>query len=78
MMALCKSRFRIGTLTSGISFEVGKWYEYRIEIHEETGTKLYFIDDLPMLERTFKENFDNIQQIRDEKINQILDERCNG
>jgi len=73
MTALCKKKFRIGQLHNGISFEVGQWYEYSIEIHEETGTKLYYIDGQPMLERTFKANFDDLQQRREHKLNQILD-----
>ena len=74
MKALCKKKFRIGPLHNGISFEVGHWYEYSIEIHEETGTKLYYLDGQPMLERTFRANFDDLQQRREDKINQILND----
>jgi len=57
-----------------MEFKKGNWYEYWIEIHEETGTKLYYIDGQPMLERTFKANFDDLQQRREDKLNQILND----
>lgn len=74
MKALCKKYFKIGNSIHMIEFIKDRWYEYRIEIHEETGTKLYYINDQTMLERTFKANFDDLQQRREDKINQILND----
>jgi len=74
MTALCKKHFRIGGSINYMEFKKGNWYEYWIEIHEETGTKLYYIDGQPMLERTFKANFDDLQQRREDKLNQILND----
>ena len=74
MTALCKKYFKIGNGNHYIEFKKGYWYEYSIEIHEETGTKLYYLDGQPMLERTFKSNFDDLQQRREDKLNQILND----
>jgi len=74
MKALCKKYFRIGGQTNFMEFLKDKWYDYRIEFHEETGTKLYYIDGQSMLERTFKANFDDLQQRREDKLNQILND----
>ena len=73
MQARCKSDFRIGQSNSSI-FRKDSWYEFQYEIHEETGTKLYYVDGQPMLERTFKENFDDIQLIREQKLNELFNE----
>ena len=48
--------------------------EQIISLIKETGTKLYYIDGQPMLERTFKANFDDLQQRREDKLNQILND----
>ena len=73
MTALCKSYFKIGQINF-IEFIEGKWYEYHIEVHEETGTKLYYVDGQPMLERTFRSNFDDLQQRREKILNQLFNE----
>lgn len=74
MTALCISDFRIGNSVNNITFIKDEWYDYHIEIHPETGTKLFYINGQPMLERTFRSNFDDIQQRREDKINQILND----
>lgn len=74
MMALCKHTLRLGGNINFIEFIEGKWYEYWIETHKETKTKLYYIDGQPMLERTFRANFTDLQQRREDKINQILND----
>jgi hypothetical protein len=68
MIAICKKYFRLGDFDEFIK---GRWYEYKIEIHEETKTELYYVDDQPMLERTFKTNFDDLQQRREDKLKSI-------
>ena len=73
MQVRCKSSFRINQSDS-VVFKKDSWYDYEIEIHKDTGMKLYYVDSQPMLERTFKENFDYIQSIREGKINSILNE----
>lgn len=72
MMARCRKYFKIGNSINFIDFIEGEWYEYTIEIHPETGTKLYYLKEQPMLERTFRSNFDDLQQRREDKLNQIL------
>jgi hypothetical protein len=74
MKALCISDFTIGNSINNISFTKGEWYDYHIEIHPETKTKLYYINDLPMLERTFRANFHDLQQRREDKLNQLLND----
>ena len=69
MTARCKNSFRLHI--KGIFIE-NTWYEYYIEVNERTGTKFYYVDGQPILERTFKENFDDIQSSREDKLNQIL------
>jgi hypothetical protein len=39
---------------------------------------IYYVDNQPMLERTFKENFEDPQKIRNDKINELLNETDNG
>jgi len=73
MQARCKSDFKIGNQYGAI-YQKDNWYDYYIEIHEETGREIYYVDGQPMLVRTFKENFDDIQAIREEKLNQLLNE----
>lgn len=69
----------------GHIFEKDKWYQYITTIHE-SGTTVYHVGDtkyeldddflaftsFPFIENKFTELFDNIQEIREEKINQIL------
>jgi hypothetical protein len=71
MTALCKKNFKIGSSTKFVKFLQDHWYEYTIEIHEETGTKIYYIDGQPMLERTFRSNFDDLQKRREDKLKSI-------
>lgn len=74
MKALCKQYFKIGNLNNSIEFFPGLWYSYRIEIHKETGTKLYYLKEQSMLERTFSSNFDDLQQRREDKLNQLFND----
>lgn len=69
MEVRCKNSFRLHI--KGIFIE-NVWYEYYIEVNERTGTKFYYVDGQPLLERTFKENFDDTQSNRDSKISHIL------
>lgn len=62
-----------------IIFIQGNYYPYRTEIHEETGNKIYFVQysdkeklELPMMEDKFFKCFDNVQHLREEKLNKIL------
>lgn len=60
-----------------IVFIQGNYYTYRTSIHEETGHKVYFVQysengELPMIENKFLKCFDNIQHLREEKLNKIL------
>jgi hypothetical protein len=75
--ALCKKTFRIGGALNFTEFIEGNWYDYRIEVHEETKIEIYYvtipyIEPQPMMERTFKSNFCDLQQVREDKLNQIL------
>lgn len=70
--AICIKHFKIGSGNHFVEFLEGNWYEYTIDIHEETGTKLYYLDGQPMLERTFRDNFDDLQQRREDRLNLIL------
>jgi hypothetical protein len=82
--ALCKKTFRIGSALNFAEFIEGNWYDYRIEVHEETKIEIYYIsprrqyvttsytDTQPMIKGTFKSNFCDLQQVREDKLNQIL------
>jgi hypothetical protein len=77
--ALCKKTFRIGSALNFTEFIEGNWYDYRIEVHEETKIEIYYVttsytDTQPMMERTFKSNFCDLQQVREDKLNQILND----
>ena len=72
MMIRCKRDYTIGNAFQNATYFKDEWYEYYVEIHEETGTKLYYVDGQPLLEGTFKCTFDDIQYVRKEKINKIL------
>ena len=64
----------MGNTINMISFSKGEWYDYHIEIHPETGMKIYYVNDHPFIERTFRANFEDIQQKREDKLNQILND----
>lgn len=76
--ALCKKDFRIGSSLLGFAeFIEGNWYEYTIEVHEETKIEIYYVQqnnikNQPMTERTFRDNFDDLQQRREDRLNLIL------
>jgi hypothetical protein len=72
MTALCKKYYRIGE----IDFFPNQFYEYKIEIHYEVGIKIYFVgtDEHPMLSEIFEIYFDDLQQRREDKLNQILND----
>jgi hypothetical protein len=65
---------------NNVEFIRGNTYLYKITKHEETGIPLYIVgpddtgDILPLLEERFHRHFDNRQQLRERKINQILNE----
>ena len=77
MTCRCKESI---TVASFINFLANKYYGYHIDIHEETGRKIYYIkysnqgEKLPMVEEKFYKYFDNIQKIREEKLNKILND----
>ncbi len=80
MKVRCKSSFIIGS-KHGTQFRFNKndWYTLKIQIHEETGVKIHFLigedgNEMPMLKRTFDENFDTIQYIREEKLKKLFNE----
>lgn len=50
------------------------WYDFTIQKHEETGQDIYCVDGLPMMKRTFDQNFDTTSLIREEKLKNLLDE----
>lgn len=72
-------RCKVAISIPDIIFIQGNYYTYRVETHEETGNKIYFVQysekqkiELPMMEDKFHEYFDNIQHLREEKLNKIL------
>ena len=69
MLARCRRSFRIGKY---ISFEENQYYEYHIQIAKLTNNTIYYVSGQPMLERTFKLNFDDIEQLRHDKMKEIL------
>lgn len=71
MLARCRRSFRIGN-KSYISFEENQYYEYHIQIAKLTNNTIYYVSGQPMLERTFKLNFDDTEQLRHDKIKEIL------
>lgn len=73
MICFCKKYFKIGFY----SFNKNQQYIYSTEKHKETKLKIYFVyidngDSIPFTEEKFKERFDDREEIRNEKINQIL------
>jgi hypothetical protein len=68
--------------SSQIFFKKGYYYKYSIKKHEETGIKIYYVtytndktskeEELPMIEDNFKKHFNDVQVIRDKKINWLL------
>lgn len=74
MRAVCKSTFGIG---KGSNFLKGSYYNYYTSKHSETGVDIYYVigedgDSQPMLRRTFDENFNNLEEIRNDKIDYLL------
>jgi hypothetical protein len=64
-----------------IFFKENCEYEYGITPHQETGMPIYYLDVsesnagwdwFPFNEKKFKLNFKDIQEVREEKITQIL------
>jgi len=84
----CKIDFKMNnsSLNWEIPFEKDRWYQYITTQHEETGMTLYHVGDtkyeldndflafssVPFTEIKFKQFFDNIQQERENKLNQLL------
>jgi hypothetical protein len=64
----------------GVNFVRGKIYLYKVIKHEESNIDLYIVgpddggDTLPLTKHRFDKHFDNRQQLRERKINQILNE----
>ena len=82
MKCVCKKDFQV-TLSQMqiLFFKENCEYEYKITPHEETGIPIYYLDVLkstarwdwfPFNEKKFKLNFKDIQEVREEKITQIL------
>ena len=82
MKCVCKKDFQV-TLSQMqiIFFKENCEYEYKTTPHEETGIPIYYLDVLksttgwdwfPFSEEKFKLNFKDIQEVREEKITQIL------
>lgn len=82
MKCVCKKDFQV-TLSQMqiIFFKENCEYEYNITPHQETGMPIYYLDVnksnagwdcFPFNEEKFKLNFKDIQEVREEKITQIL------
>jgi hypothetical protein len=82
MKCLCKKDFKVDlSQMQIIFFKENCEYEYKTTPHEETGIPIYYLDVLksttgwdwfPFSEEKFKLNFKDIQEVREEKITQIL------
>ena len=82
MKCICKKDFRIAlSQMQTIFFKENCEYEYGITPHQETGMPIYYLDVsesnagwdwFPFSEKKFKLNFKDIQEVREEKITQIL------
>ena len=69
-------------ISSQIFFKKGNHYNYSIKKHKETGIEIYWVtytnnqtskeEELPMTESNFKKHFNDVQVIRDKKINWLL------
>ena len=78
MICICKYSFYIGK----ILFYQGNTYSYDVNIHEQDFDNLKIVNKIymvrneneivPFIELRFREKFDDRQEIRNEKINQIL------
>jgi len=69
----CKKSFYWNLTQPYFQFEEGEYYTVLIREHEE-GVKIYSFDfcDLVGTEKDFTNNFATIEEIREEKLNQIL------
>jgi len=69
----CKKSFYWNLTQPYFQFEEGEYYTVLIKEHEE-GVKIYSFDfcDLVGTEKDFTKNFATIEEIREEKLNQIL------
>jgi len=82
MKCICKKDFQVDlSQMQTIFFKENCEYEYKITPHQETGMPIYYLDVsesnagwdwFPFNEKKFKLNFKDIQQVREEKITQIL------
>jgi len=81
----CKSDFRINNSSISLSYSFSKdeWFQYYTEIHQGTGLLIYFVikdntnisqlfKGFPFVESKFLDKFDNTQEVREQKINIIL------
>ncbi len=60
-----------------LSFKKGEYYDYIVETHPETLILVYKVSvekyiDLPIVQSKFDMLFDNIEKIREDKLNIIL------
>lgn len=81
----CKIDFKMNNSSLG-EFEKDRWYRYVKTKHEETGMTIYHVGDtkyelddeflsfssVPFTDVKFNQFFDDIQQERENKLNQIL------
>jgi hypothetical protein len=69
----CKESFYWNLTQPYFRFEEGEYYTVLIREHEE-GVKVYSFDfcDWIGVETNFSDYFDTIEEIREEKLNQIL------
>lgn len=82
MKCVCKKDFKVDLIQmQAIFFKENCEYEYGITPHQETGMPIYYLDVsesnagwdwFPFNEKKFKINFKDIQEVREEKITQIL------
>ena len=82
MQCRCKSNITI----ADFEFKKGSMYEYETSIHEETDMLIYHVrtasmnklftsgiaGEIPFTELKFDNSFDNLQELREKKLNQIL------
>lgn len=70
----CKETFTFGM--NGPTYDGGKWYDYEIKKHNETNIDVYYVqadyEVYPMLNVKFHEYFEDLNKIREDKINIIL------
>jgi hypothetical protein len=60
-----------------LEFIKGEYYDYNVDTHKETGMLLYLISiesyvRIPMIQGKFDIIFDDIEKLREDKLNTIL------